>query len=149
VSHPCQAASTITSLYPYGFRQQYYTTDTALIPYTALQFIRNIRRVKIRRALYSTMKPVRNTDYVEVFALQGRCEANIGSWLPTFRDNLSHLQGPNILRDPWRWDRYVVPKRRKPATDLWISLLWLLNPCWCRYVAPKLRCPIPYLRRTT
>jgi hypothetical protein len=52
-------------------------------------------------------------DVVALCALLGYHAALSGSYLPTFRDNLSGpiLKGQEI-QHPWRWDRYFVPKRR-------------------------------------
>jgi hypothetical protein len=51
----------------------------------------------------------------EISALLGYYAASCGNCLPTFRDNVSvpssWVKSPSTL-DQWRWDRYVVPKRR-------------------------------------
>jgi hypothetical protein len=95
------------------------------------------RRSKIARISKSVVKTVLmfsrkissfRCRVVDTFALHGCYAAYVGVWLPTFREtpsvwslrvkqskkNCSWLG----LLHPWRWERYVVPKRRWPPASL-------------------------------
>jgi hypothetical protein len=49
-------------------------------------------------------------DVDEICGLLGNYTALCGNYLPSFRDNVSVPS--SRVKSPWRWDRYVVLKRR-------------------------------------
>ena len=56
---------------------------------------------------------------VESCALLGRYATQIGSLLPTFRDNLSVPSSRPSLEDPWRWDHGGSLITRSACWHVW------------------------------